>query len=495
MSVRVRYAPSPTGKQHIGGVRTALFNYFFARAQGGQFILRIEDTDQQRFSEEALQDLYDTFEWLDIHWDEGPDVGGPYGPYIQSQRSDLYKKYCDQLIEEGHAYPCFCSAERLDQVREEQKKAKSKIQGYDRHCRDLDPGEAKKRIEEGEEHVIRFKIPLEGKTHFDDLIMGTIKRKNEDISPDPVIMKSDGLPTYHLANIIDDHHMKITHVLRAQEWIPSGPLHVLLYKAFGWEAPQFCHLPMVMGKDGQKLSKRHGATSLIQFREGGYLPEAIINYVDLVGWSYDDSREFFSKEDLEQLFTIDKINKAPGVFDYKKLDWFNGQYIRKTPESEVKPLIMPYLQKAGMVSNPVTSTEDQLIDSCIPLIHERMKLLSDSVNLLKFILTDVNTWTIEDLLPKKVEVSEVITILQSAKEALAGFEKRSVEENEQVFHDLAEAKGWKLGNLMMPVRVAVTGTKQSPPLFESMMLIGSDVTMKRIDGALKFLQDNENGDN
>jgi len=247
---------------------------------------------------------------------------------------------------------------------------------------------------------------------------------------------------------------------------------------------------MVMGKDGQKLSKRHGATSLIQFREAGYLPEAIINYVNLVGWSYDDSREFFTKEDLEQLFTLDKINKAPGVFDYKKLDWFNGQYIRKTPQDKIKGLILPFLQEAGMVAQPVTETQDKLIESCIPLIHERMKLLSDSVNLLKFILTDVNSWNKEELLPKKVDEAGAVEILAAAKEALQGFENRSVEENEQIFHDLAQEREWKLGNLMMPVRVAVTGTKQSPPLFESMMLIGPEATMARIDGAIAFLQEN-----
>lgn len=489
MSVRVRYAPSPTGLQHIGGVRTALFNYFFAKSQGGKFILRVEDTDRERYSDESLQDLYDTFKWLGIQWDEGPDVGGEFGPYVQSERFDLYKKYAAQLVEEGYAYPCFCTSERLDQVREEQKKAKSKTQGYDRHCRDLDPQDAQKRIAAGESHVIRFKIPMEGKTEFRDLIMGKIKRKNEDISPDPVILKSDGFPTYHLANVIDDHLMGITHILRAQEWIPSGPLHLQLYRAFGWEPPKYCHLPMVMGKDGQKLSKRHGATSVIQFREAGYLPEAMINYVSLVGWSYDDSREFFAVRELEELFSLEKINKAPGVFDYKKLDWFNGQYIRKADAGRIKELILPFLQEAEMISHPVTPEQDSLIEQCMPLIHERMKLLKDSTSLLKFILTDVNNWTLEELLPKKVDPAGAIEILEASKGVLQGFESRSIEENEQVFHDLAESKEWKLGNLMMPVRVAVTGTKQSPPLFDSMKLIGPEKTFARIEGAIKFLQD------
>ncbi len=317
MDVRVRYAPSPTGLQHIGGVRTALFNYFFARSMGGKFILRVEDTDRERYSEESLKDLYDTLEWLGIDWDEGPGKGGEYGPYVQSERSELYRKYADQLVDEGNAYHCFCTSERLNDLRETQKKDK-KNYGYDRHCRNLSEEEIKKKKEEGLKSVIRLKIPLEGKTSFDDLILGTVTRKNKDISPDPVLLKSDGFPTYHLANVIDDHFMGITHILRAQEWIPSGAMHVLLYKAFGWEPPAYCHLPMVMGKDGQKLSKRHGSTSVVDFRNRGYLPEAIINYVTMVGWAYDDSREFFTKEELEKLFTLEKINKAPGVFDYKK---------------------------------------------------------------------------------------------------------------------------------------------------------------------------------
>ena len=260
MEVRVRYAPSPTGLQHIGGVRTALFNYFFARANGGKFILRVEDTDRERYSDESLQDLYDTLRWLGISWDEGPLVGGPYGPYIQSERFDLYKQYAEQLVRDGKAYNCYCSPERLEQVRLEQQMSKSEVQGYDRHCRNLGESERAALEKQGIRPVIRLKVPTEGKTTFTDVLMGDITRRNRDVSPDPVLLKSDGFPTYHLANVIDDHMMGITHIMRAQEWIPSGPLHILLYEAFGWEPPLYCHLPMVMGKDGQKLSKRHGST-------------------------------------------------------------------------------------------------------------------------------------------------------------------------------------------------------------------------------------------
>jgi glutamyl-tRNA synthetase len=273
--------------QHIGGVRTALFNYFFARANGGKFILRVEDTDQERYSDESLEDLYNTLNWLGLKWDEGPLVGGPYGPYVQSERFDLYKKYAEQLVVDGKAYRCYCTSERLAALRSEQQAAKSELQGYDRHCADLTDEQRSELESQGLKSVIRLKVPTQGKTTIHDVLMGDITRRNRDVSPDPVLLKSDGFPTYHLANVIDDHMMHITHIMRAQEWIPSGPLHILLYEAFGWEPPLYCHLPMVMGKDGQKLSKRHGSTSVKDFREKGYLPEALMNYVSLVGWSYD----------------------------------------------------------------------------------------------------------------------------------------------------------------------------------------------------------------
>ena len=293
MSVRVRYPPSPTGYQHIGSVRTALFNFLFARAQGGTFILRIEDTDRERSNDQALQDIYDTFAWLGFHWDEGPDTGGPFAPYIQSERKELYHEHAGRLVESGHAYRCYCSSERLKELREQQKKS-GQSQGYDRRCRDLEAGEREKREREGAPYVIRLKIPLSGSTGFNDRLLGEITRLNQDINPDPVLLKSDGFPTYHLANVIDDHLMGITHVLRAQEWIPTVPVHVILYNAFGWTPPEYYHLPLVLGSDGQKLSKRHGSVRVIDFRKEGYLPEAMINYVSLLGWSYDESREFFT---------------------------------------------------------------------------------------------------------------------------------------------------------------------------------------------------------
>ncbi|MDC7231733.1 MAG: glutamate--tRNA ligase [Spirochaetales bacterium] len=480
MSVRVRYAPSPTGLQHIGGVRTALFNYFYAKANGGSFILRIEDTDRERYNDESLQDLYDTLQWLGIPWDEGPGKGD-FGPYQQSERFDLYQEYAQKLLDDGKAYYCFCSAERLEEVREEQKKNKSKNQGYDRHCRDIDPAEALKRKEAGESCVIRLKVPMEGKTTFHDEVMGDITRKNADVSPDPVIVKTDGFPTYHLANVIDDHMMEITHIMRAQEWIPSGPLHVLLYEAFGWTPPKYCHLPLVMGKDGSKLSKRHGSTSLVDFRKAGYLPEAIINYISLLGWSFDDSREFFSKEDLEKLFSMEKINKAPAVFDYKKLEWFNGQYIRMRSKESLLELLIPILQKDGVVSDPMTEEETAILDGAFPLVQERLKFTTDVSETIRFLYKDIESYTVEDALPKKMELSQIPGILDAAVEILGDFDKRTQEENEQVFYDRSQEMGLKMGQIMQPVRVAVTGTKMSPPLFESIALLGLDKAVQRIE--------------
>ncbi|AEV30753.1 glutamyl-tRNA synthetase [Sphaerochaeta pleomorpha str. Grapes] len=490
MEVRVRYAPSPTGLQHIGGVRTALFNYFFARANGGKFILRVEDTDQERYSDESLQDLYDTLSWLGISWDEGPIVGGPCGPYIQSERFELYKKYAEQLVRDGKAYYCYCSSERLEQLRSEQQAAKSEQQGYDRHCRTLTDEQRSAYERQGIKPVIRLKVPLDGKTTFHDVLMGDITRRNRDVSPDPVLLKSDGFPTYHLANVIDDHMMGITHIMRAQEWIPSGPLHILLYEAFGWEPPLYCHLPMVMGKDGQKLSKRHGSTSVRDFREKGYLPEALMNYVSLVGWSYDGQREFFSKQDLEQLFCLEKINKAPGVFDYKKLDWFNGQYIRQKDDAELSLLLLPYLEKAGFVSLPLTETQQERLSSLVPAVKERMKVLSDVVELSRFLFEEPNLCDPSAFCGKGVDLPTTFTALEKAYAILRNGLETGLEDSiiESQLVDLATSMEIKVNGVFMPIRVAITGSSVSLPLFDSIRLLGQGKTFDRIEKALALLK-------
>lgn len=490
MEVRVRYAPSPTGLQHIGGVRTALFNYFFARSQGGKFILRVEDTDQERYSDESLQDLYDTLEWLGIKWDEGPVVGGPYGPYIQSERFDIYQKYAKQLVDQGMAYYCYCTPERLEAVRKEQKDKKSSMQGYDRHCRNLTPEERAQKEAEGIKPVIRLKVPTEGKTTFHDVLMGDISRKNKDVSPDPILLKSDGFPTYHLANVIDDHLMGITHILRAQEWIPSGPLHVILYKAFGWEPPVYCHLPMVMGKDGQKLSKRHGSTSVRDFREKGYLPEALLNYVSLVGWSFDGEREFFTKEELEKVFDLNKIIKSPGVFDYKKLDWFNGQYIRQTSDERLKSLIIPYLEKAGFVSTPLSAEEEEKMTLLLPAVKVRLKTIGDVVELTRFYFTDPPVSPTAMFIAKKMDLASSLQALKDDFEIIKdGFaHEKPFSETEEAISNTAKDKGLKVNGVFTPLRVALASSNVTLPMEDMINLLGKEKTYERIERAIEKLE-------
>ena len=487
MGIRARYAPSPTGLQHIGGIRTALFNYFFARSRNGEFILRIEDTDRERYSEDALNDLYNTLNWLGIEWDEGPEKG-EYGPYVQSERTELYREYARRLVEGGHAYYCYCSQERLEELREKQKKDKQDF-GYDRKCRELSESEIEEYKRDGIKPVIRLKIPLEGETLFHDHLLGDIKKKNIDINPDPVLLKSDGFPTYHLANVIDDHFMNITHILRAQEWLPSCPLHVVLYKAFGWKPPQYCHLPMVMGSNGQKLSKRHGATAVKDFIEKGYLPEAIINYVSLIGWSYDDSREFFTKEELKELFTLDKLSKAPGIFDYKKLDWFNGHYIRQKSNDELKDLLVPYFIKYGFVKPENLSDMAGLLDGIISLSRDRLKMLSDIKELSWFFFNEIESYSPTEIIPKKLDASKTVEILESIKKHLPDIFENSEDKIEELIKSLAENLGVKLGDFIMPLRVAVTGSSVSPPIIGSLKLLGIEKTTARIDRVINILKD------
>jgi glutamyl-tRNA synthetase len=486
MDVRVRFAPSPTGFQHIGSARTALFNYLFARASGGRFVLRIEDTDRERFQEQALQDIYNTYAWLGFHWDEGPDVGGPHAPYLQSERTQAYRRHAAQLLASGAAYRCFCSPERLQRLKE-QKQRRHEPSGYDRRCRELSPEERTGLEAEGRSAVVRLKVPLSGSTSFQDLLLGSIETANPDINPDPVLLKSDGYPTYHLANVVDDHLMGITHVLRAQEWLPSTPLHVLLYQAFGWQVPSFCHLPMVLGQDGHKLSKRHGATRVIEFRERGYLPEAILNYLALLGWSYDDSRELFSLGELERLFSVEKLNKAPAVFDYRKLEWFNGLYIRRLPAERLAELLLPFLQREGLVGQPAAAEQHGTVLALVPLVQERLTVLADVSAMVRFLFQELPAVPAAELIPKRLDRDSTAAVLRELSQVCEGFDSRSDGENEERFRELAERLGLKLGDLLMPLRVAITGSRVSPPLVPSIRLLGRERTLARIREAIAVL--------
>ena len=494
MEVRVRYAPSPTGLQHIGGVRTALFNYFFARAKGGKFILRVEDTDRERYSDQSLQDLYDTLNWLGIKWDEGPVVGGPHVPYVQSERLEIYQDYARKLVEMGKAYYCYCTPERLEALRKKQEEEKSPVQGYDRHCRDLTEEQRRELEKQGIKPVIRLKVPTEGSTTFHDILMGDITRENKDISPDPVLLKSDGFPTYHLANVIDDHMMGITHIMRAQEWIPSGPLHIILYEAFGWEPPVYCHLPMVMGKETDpvtgevhfaKLSKRHGSTSVRDFRAKGYLPEALLNYVSLVGWGYDGEKEFFTREELEKVFNLESINKAPGVFDYQKLDWFNGQYIRMKTDDELTELLMPYMVGSGILKEG----ETQRLRAFVPGVRDRLVLLGDVVPMCTF-LEDRGEPEAALLIPKKMDAQSTLKALELTYDYVKqGFaEGKSDQELQDGLCALAAQNGMKNAAVFNPLRTAVTGLQVSPPPFSCIRLMGQDKAFARIERAIQVLK-------
>jgi glutamyl-tRNA synthetase len=488
MQIRVRYAPSPTGLQHIGSVRTALINYLFARANGGVFVLRLEDTDRSRYADDYVKNLYDTFKWLGFYWDEGPDVGGPYGPYVQSERFELYQERARALLDAGMAYYCFCDEDRLAKLRVAQEGSESPELGYDRRCRSIAPAEAADRVAAGEKAVIRLKIPLEGVTRFRDALLGDIEWKNEDVSPDPVLLKSDGFPTYHLANVVDDHLMRITHVMRAQEWIPSAPLHMIMYSAFGWEPPELIHLPMVLGPDGHKLSKRHGATAVDEFRKSGYLPEALVNYVSHLGCSFEEGRDLFPLADLERLFRVEKLNKAPAVFDYQKLEWYNGQYIRMKADEELGDLVLPYLAQAGLVGATPTESERALVLGAMPLVKERLKYLADAPSMMLYLFEEPPLRAPEEFIPKKLDKARAAELLRAAGALLPSCELSDLPGTETRYRVEAGRLGAKFGDLMMPLRVAVTGSRVSPPLFESIRLMGKPRALERVERSLKSLE-------
>ncbi|MCL2765238.1 MAG: glutamate--tRNA ligase [Treponema sp.] len=500
MIIRDRYAPSPTGLQHIGGIRTALFNYLFARSvQGGKFILRLEDTDRTRFDESYVQNLYDTFEWLGLAWDEGPAFenrsfsagGGQFGPYIQSERTHHYKKYAQELLDKGQAYYCFCSAQRIDEVRRQREASHSSETGYDRFCRNIDPQEAAKKAASGEACTVRLKIPLGEATLFNDHLLGGIEWKNDDVNPDPVLLKSDGFPTYHLANVVDDHLMEVTHVLRAQEWLASTPLHVIMYRAFGWTPPEFCHLPMVMGQDGKKLSKRHGATSIDEFRKQGYLPAALLNYVALLGASYEEGKDIYTLDELAQRFSLEKLNKAPAVFDYKKLEWYNGQYIRMMSDDELAQQCLPYAADAGLFSGEKEEAAKQMdtFTRAIPLVKERLVFLNEVPEKIAYLFKEPQLPAAEEFIPKKSDLAKTIELLQIGKELVCALAEAPDDGHaESLIKAEAEKRDVKLGDLMMPLRVAVTGSRVSPPLFGSLRILGADCSAERVQKALEKLK-------
>lgn len=418
--VRTRFAPSPTGDLHVGGLRTALFTWLFARQHDGDFILRIEDTDRKRLDEESISTITGALRWLGLDWDEGPQIGGPKGPYIQSERLEIYQEHADWLLEHGHAYECFCSAERLAQLREEQQRNKQPT-GYDRHCRNLSEAEREECRAQGIDPVIRLKVPLDGSTVGYDLLRGEISYENR-VLEDNVLLKSDGYPTYHLAVVIDDHLMEISHATRGEEWIPSFPLHILLYQAFGWAMPVFAHMPAILRPDGKgKLSKRDGAASALALRDEGYLPEAVMNYLALVGWSYNDRDEIFPGNELIEKFSLEKVSPSPARYNVEKLNWMNQYYINHIIDvDELTRRSLPYLREAGLVGEADEGSEEyQLAREAVALVKDKMKFMVEVADLTRFFFVEPEEYETDLLIPRKTEPSAVLESLTQTREVIA----------------------------------------------------------------------------
>ena len=482
--VRVRFAPSPTGFPHVGNIRTALFNWLFARHCGGSFIVRIEDTDVARRVEGAEKAILDGLRWLGLDWDEGPEVGGKYGPYFQSQRLELYHQAAERLVEQEDAYYCYCSPERLEEMRAEQVRQKQPP-GYDRHCRDLTPQERAQKEAEGIKPVVRFKTPLEGSTGFNDLIWGEVTFEHRTID-DFVLLKSDGFPTYHLANIIDDHRMEISHVLRAEEWLSSTPRHHLLYRALGLEPPQFAHLPMILGSDRAKLSKRHGAVSITEFYQRGYLPEAMVNFLALLGWSLDDKTEIMSREEIIANFSLERVSRTAAIFNHDKLDWMNGVYIRSLSPEDLVQRALPFLEK-GLPAEVKRPLDTDYVREMMPLIQERARTLAETPELAEFFFVDQLDYDTSLLIGKNMDRDATVRALGTAEQKLGQLAAFDAESLETVLRPLAEELGLKTGQLFGMLRTAVTGRTAAPPLFQTMAVLGREQCLKRIGAALDKL--------
>ncbi len=488
-TVRTRFAPSPTGFQHIGGFRTALFSWLYARHTGGNFVLRIEDTDTARTVEGAVDDLIQGMNWLGMSIDEGPVVGGPFGPYYQTQRRALYAQYAHQLITSGHAYRCYCTPERLTQMRKEQE-AKNLPPRYDRRCRYLTVEQRAENEAQGLSSVVRFAMPIDGETIVPDPLHGDIPFKNTDID-DTILLKSDGLPTYHLAVIVDDHLMGITHALRGEEWISSAPRHVQVYKALGWEMPLIYHVPNILGKDKKKLSKRRNAPSWRDYYQEGYLPEAVFNFLALLGWSYDDKTEIFTREELVQAFTLERVGISSGIYDPDKLLWMNGYYIRQLQLEELVKRALPYMERpeaeGGLPDSVARPIDTEYTARVLHLEHERLKTLGEAAHVVSFFYEDTLTFATPMLIQKGMDASRTHAALVRARDLLNSIEPWEHTAMEPPMRELANELGLKPGQLFGSIRVAISGRTATPPLFETMEVLGREQSMARIEQAIARL--------
>jgi glutamyl-tRNA synthetase len=476
MKVRTRIAPSPTGIAHIGTAYMALFNYAFAKKHDGDFIVRIEDTDRGRFVEGAEAVIFDSLSWLQIPHAEGADIGGPFAPYRQSEKLPVYKQAAEELIHKGHAYYCFCTPERLEEMRNEQQ-ARKEIPHYDRRCRDLDKEEAKKKAESGERHVIRMKLPDHEIISWEDLIRGHVEI-NTDVMDDQVLMKSDGFPTYHLAVVVDDNHMQITHIMRGEEWISSTPKHILLYKYFGWKLPQFAHMPLLRNPDKSKMSKRKNDVSIPSYKQKGYLPQALRNYLCLLGWSHPAEKDIFDLEEFIQEFTLERMQKTGPIFDMNKLNWMNGKYIREhMSETQLLEALQPFL--------PSTYPQD-LLPKVLPLVRDRLVTLADIEPLTEFFYKDIDVKK-DELLGKKGTVEQVGEFLASALKEFESVTDWKAKAMEEKLLALCDGKGWNRGQFFMTLRVAVSGRTVTPPLFETIEVLGREIVLERINSSKSAL--------
>jgi len=474
--VRVRFAPSPTGYPHLGNIRTALFNWLFARHYGGKFILRVEDTDIARKVEGAIETMMDSLRWLGLDWDEGP--------YFQSQRLHFYHEISQRLLEQGDAYLCYCSPQRLETMRREQMKRKQPPK-YDGHCRHLTQQERAQLEATGITPVVRFKTPLEGETTFPDLIRSQISFRNDTLD-DFILLKSDGYPTYHLASVVDDHLMAISHVLRADEWLSSTPRHILLYQSLDWQPPEFAHLPMILGPDRAKLSKRHGATAITHYQKQGYLPQVMVNFLALLGWSLDDKTDLISQEDLIKHFSLERISKTAAIFNNDKLEWMNGVYLRRLSLEEFIQQAVPFLYRdlPSSVKRPLSR---DYIRQVMPLIQERARTLAEVPQLADFFFLDELQYDSNLLLSKGMDTKAAIQAIEIARQRLETMRNWDASSVESVLRPLAVELGLSTGKFFGLLRVAITGRTAAPPLFQTMAVLDRDKCLKRLTTALRKL--------
>lgn len=473
-TVCTRIAPSPTGDPHIGTAYTALFNYVFAKKHGGRFILRIEDTDQSRSTTSSEQAIFEALRWIGIPWDEGPDIGGPCGPYRQSERTDIYRQHVSQLVESGHAYPCFCTQERLQELRRQQIAAKADSR-YDGHCQQFSGSEAQVRIDSGEPHVIRLRVPAEGCCVMPERLRGEVVIDWQTVDHQ-VLQKTDGFPTYHLANVVDDHLMGVTHVIRGEEWISSLPKHYYLYEAFGWEPPEFIHMPLLRNPDKSKLSKRKNPTSIFYYRAAGILPQALRNYLGLMAYTLPSGEEMFTLPEMVESFEIDRISLGGPVFDQVKLKWLTGRYLR---EQLTPAQILETLQEWKL--------NDETWLRIIPLAQKRLEALTDLVPLAGFLFADRLEYNTAELVPKQLEPERVVQLLQKALWELGALKVWEPEALKELFNRMSELEELKLKQLLPVFFVAVCGRAVSLPLFDSMQLLGLDLVRRRLQYALEAL--------